>query len=459
MELENLVSISNLNAPTPNQRPSILVPRRKRPSIGGVVSSIKFNGPLSGPLWLKANSVKSAYPDTFDYSIYDQLQERYPADKMRGGVIFKSAMKLANFHPNVKHCHFSFEIDTYGRGCIHNCAYCYAKETLTRYGYWNRPIPAPFDVAEIRKIFATVFESDRPSQWREVLSRRIPLRIGSMSDSFMKMDKVYKVTKELLKILKYYNYPYVIFTRSDLVADDEYMDVMDQKLASIQMSISSINDTLNKKVEPGAPGAKARLKALGKLSQNGFWTTVRINPLFLMHPDGYFTDPTFDRKNAPHLDLFSWDIVDAVADHRIPALLAGVVRLNPVALKQFSNAVGVDYSKFFKPEVLKKNGDKHFSDREVAYYYQEIKKRASTKGVGFTTCYIGNDVKHYSMFQNLWDNKKDCCNAVGNVAAFTRTAQDIPLSVRLQHAPSSVKLIKGELDNGDVPTEWRDDLK
>src|SRR5690606_9008928 len=110
------------------------------------------------------------------------------------------------------------------------------------------------------------------------------LRIGSMSDAFMWMDKKYRVTLELLKILKFYDYPYIIFTRSDLVADDEYMQAMAPRLASVQMSISSLNMSLTRQLEPGAPAPERRLQALQKLAQNGFWTTVRINPLFPIYP-------------------------------------------------------------------------------------------------------------------------------------------------------------------------------
>ena len=46
-------------------------------------------------------------------------------------------------------------------------------------------------------------------------------------------------------------------------------------------------------------GFCASLKALKKLTQNGFWTTVRLNPFFPIYPDGYFTDPNFDRENMP----------------------------------------------------------------------------------------------------------------------------------------------------------------
>ena len=219
-----------------------------------------FDGVLSGEMWNRVKALNSKMPDTFDWTVYDRLHEKFGDEQPRGGVVFKSALRLANSHTSCTQCHYSFEIDTYGRGCVHNCSYCYAKAMLSSHGSWNRPHPFPFDLSDIRKIFHTVFETDKETKWRDVMSKRIPLRIGSMSDSFMKMDKKYGVTKELLKILSFYNYPYVVFTRSDLIAEDAYLKELRKDLCSVQFSISGNNERLTKIIEPGAPSVNARTK-------------------------------------------------------------------------------------------------------------------------------------------------------------------------------------------------------
>jgi hypothetical protein len=180
---------------------------------------------------------KSRYKSTFDYSIYTDLERRYKDRPIFGGIAYKRPLKLVNAHSACQQCLYSLEIDTYGRGCVHDCVYCYAKAELTVHGYWNNPIPVPTDINEIRKIFYAAFETSRRSRWRSILEARIPIRIGSMTDSFMFMDKKYKVTQELLKILNFYKYPYVIFTRSDLVADDTYLALMNKDLCAIQFSL------------------------------------------------------------------------------------------------------------------------------------------------------------------------------------------------------------------------------
>ncbi len=277
-------------------------------------------------------------------------------------------------------------------------------------------------------MFYTVFETDRPHKFRKIMEKKIALRIGSMSDAFMHIDKKYKVTQELLKILRFYQYPYIVFTRSDMVADDEYMALFDKKLCSIQMSLSSINEDLVRRIEPGAPKPLARLKALEKLALSGFWTTVRINPLFPIYPDGYYTDPSFKKdSNISPFPYFSWDMVKVIAEHHIPSLLVGVVRLYEPNLRFMKKALGYDIRSHFSPETELERASLHFSEAETGYYYRKTKDLCQQHGIRFSTCYIGNDSSGKSFFnyQALWDNKKDCCDAVGNVTSLKKTCADI----------------------------------
>lgn len=37
-------------------------------------------------------------------------------------------------------CHYSTRLDTYGKGCAHDCKYCYAKSLLTFRDMWDENI-------------------------------------------------------------------------------------------------------------------------------------------------------------------------------------------------------------------------------------------------------------------------------------------------------------------------------
>lgn len=381
-----------------------------------------------------ALSKKSAYKTQFDYSIYNRLEERSKRQPIRGGITFKSPLKLANSHYSCQQCLYSFELDTYGRGCFHDCAYCYAKAELVQYSYWNNPIPVPININTIWKLFYTVFETDKSSKWRDLLLKKIPLRIGSMSDPFMMMDSKYRVSHEILKILSYYNYPYIIFTRSDLIAHEDYMNELRSDLCSVQFSISSTNDDLNGLIEPGAPSAKRRLKAAKKLSSNGIWTTIRLNPFFPIYPDGYFSDPKFNHaENKLHFPYSSFDMIEEIADYGIQSVLAGFVRLSPYSINQIRSKTGVDLKPFFRNEkVIDGSRDYHFSQNEITEYYRELSRRSKNAGIEFSTCYIGYGEDRFWSDQKFWSNKSDCCNAKSKVEKFRTDSRQISFEKRVR---------------------------
>jgi DNA repair photolyase len=290
------------------------------------------------------------------------------------------------------------------------------------------------------------------------MEQKIPIRIGS--DSFMYMDAKYGVTKELLKILKFYGYPYIIFTRSDLIAHEDYLELLSKDLCSVQFSISGNNQDFIRNIEPGAPSYRRRLKALEKLAKHGFWTTVRINPLFPRYPDGYFTDPDYirgkfgSRESVPTLPFYDNQFIAELADARVPSVLAGVVRLSPWAINSMSRATGVDIRSFFRPEVTTSKGDKHFSDAENRHYHQWISNECRKHGLRFSTCYIRNGIKDYIQYQSIWSNKiRDCCDAIGNVTAFSKTSQQTPWDSGAKHTWRKEDALKQEAVDQHVQVE------
>jgi DNA repair photolyase len=242
------------------------------------------------------------------------------------------------------------------------------------------------------------------------------------------------------------------------------MNVIDPDLASIQLSIPSLNDELNKKIEPGAPSAKRRLKAIEKLSRNGFWTTVRINPLFPIHPDGYFTDPNLsNEKKSLKFDYFSWDLINAIADHGGQSLLVGMVRLSKFAMNNIERATGMDLRPFFNDECRKSSRDYHYSEKEIRAYYERIHAQCKQQGIQFTTCYIGNGENMFWSDQDLWDNKKDCCNAQNRVKGFNTDARKIDYATRSKLSsiksdavnPTAISLELGLVDPKEIESQYK----
>ena len=129
-----------------------------------------------------------------------------------------------------------------------------------------------------------------------------------------------------------------------------------------------------------------------------------------------------------------------LSDAKVRSLVVGFVRLKTSMINRVSESAGIDLKAFFDPNVINdgqgRNREKKYSDAEIGMYYSKIREAASRHKLRYTTCYIGNGVKDYYQYQNLWDNKRDCCDVVGKLKSFTATSQNIPWEVRARFAPT-----------------------
>lgn len=163
-------------------------------------------------------------------------------------------------------CKYPVRLDTYGCGCQHNCGYCYARSLLAFRGMWNAQSPAKASPAEIRKVVARKL---RPGQ---------VVRLGGMTDCFQPMERSAKVTYRTIQMLNARRVHYLIVTKNDLVATDPYLEVMDRDLAHVQVSITTTDADLSRRVEPGAPVPEQRIAAAERLQAEGFDVSIRLSP-------------------------------------------------------------------------------------------------------------------------------------------------------------------------------------
>lgn len=168
-------------------------------------------------------------------------------------------------------CHYPTRLDTYGCGCSHDCSYCYAKSLLDFRGLWNPQRPVVADIATIKRKL-----------------RRIPrdtvVRLGGMTDCFQPLERIYKVTYQTIKALNMRGQEYLIVTKSALVADDEYIKILDKNLAHIQITITTLDDELCRTYEKASPPSE-RVKAVEKLQKLGFDVAVRLSPFIPQYMD------------------------------------------------------------------------------------------------------------------------------------------------------------------------------
>jgi len=160
--------------------------------------------------------------------------------------------------------HYATRLDTYGCGCEHNCAYCYARSLLDFRGLWNPQEPAVADIGKIRETIA------------KQLRAGDTVRLGGMTDCFQPIEKRLGVTRETIKALNARGVHYLIVTKSALV--EEALDILDPNLCHVQVSITSTDSAISKRIEPGASLPSARIHAVERLTREGIDCSVRLSP-------------------------------------------------------------------------------------------------------------------------------------------------------------------------------------
>lgn len=173
---------------------------------------------------------------------------------------FKSFFKTVQGNEGER-CHYATRLDTYGCGCSHDCSYCYAKSLLSFRNLWNPSEPCAADPEKVARVI------DRKLKEGDIV------RLGGMTDCFQYKEKERRVTYRAIEELNRKRVGYLIVTKSDLVASDEYLELMDKDLAHIQVSITTTDDELGKRYEK-APVISKRIRAIERLYREGYDVTL-----------------------------------------------------------------------------------------------------------------------------------------------------------------------------------------
>ena len=153
------------------------------------------------------------------------------------------------------------------RGCQHQCIYCDSRSTCYQLG----------DLADIRvKVNALELLADALPRKR-VLGT---IGFGSMNDPYMPVEKEYRLTRGALEIIQQQQFPVHILTKSDLVLRDlDLLEEIHRVYAAVSFTITTADDELARKLEPGAPLPSARFQAMRALARAGILTGVTMMPI------------------------------------------------------------------------------------------------------------------------------------------------------------------------------------
>jgi DNA repair photolyase len=161
------------------------------------------------------------------------------------------------------------------QGCEHGCIYCYARNS---HEYWGFSAGLDFE----RKILV---KQNAPALFKEFLNNKKwkghPVSISGNTDCYQPAEKKFGLTRKLLEVALEYNQPVSFITKNALILRDKDLIIRlaEKNLVCVFISLTTLNETLRRVLEPRTTTAAQRLKVLNELSQVGVPTGVMTAPI------------------------------------------------------------------------------------------------------------------------------------------------------------------------------------
>lgn len=188
------------------------------------------------------------------------------------------------------------------QGCSHGCKYCDGRaEKYFVEGIFEKDIVVRENLPEQLK------------EERSLLREKGFISIGSgTSDSYQACEDEFRITRQLLEEIEDLGYPLLIATKNHRILED--MDcltrIQDKAGMILAVSLTTLDEDLLRKMEPGASSGKERLDLLRKAKKAGI-------------PAGVLAMPVLPRlsDNLESLDSLYRELAEIGVDFIIPGTL------------------------------------------------------------------------------------------------------------------------------------------
>lgn len=169
---------------------------------------------------------------------------------------------------------FEVSINPY-RGCEHGCVYCYARPFHEYLGF-----SAGLDFES-----RILVKEDAPEILRKELSsprwKPQTLAMSGVTDCYQPAERKLEITRRCLAVLAEFRNPVAVITKNELVTRDiDHLSVLAEHGAvAVNLSITTLDGELARRLEPRASHPRDRLKAVERLAQAGIPVGVMVAPV------------------------------------------------------------------------------------------------------------------------------------------------------------------------------------
>lgn len=154
------------------------------------------------------------------------------------------------------------------RGCCHGCIYCDSRSSC----YQN----PEFDTVKAKSDALRILRDDLARKVRPAF-----IGMGAMSDPYNPFERELMLTAHALDLMDAYQCGVAVATKSDLIVRDteRYRSIQSHSPVICKITITTLDDRLAAKLEPGAPSPSRRLAAVEHLAKAGIFTGVLLMPV------------------------------------------------------------------------------------------------------------------------------------------------------------------------------------
>lgn len=161
------------------------------------------------------------------------------------------------------------------RGCEHGCIYCFARPS---HAYLGLSPGLDFETQLVaRPLAADVLDKELRKKGYSVA----PMALGTNTDPYQPIERQYRITRGILEVLRRFHHPVTVVTKGTLIERDIDIlaDMAAQGLAQVGVSVTTLDPTLSRAMEPRVPAPGRRLAMIRRLSAAGIPVRVMLAPV------------------------------------------------------------------------------------------------------------------------------------------------------------------------------------
>lgn len=230
------------------------------------------------PLIYKGRAASSNMVSRFDPHTRESLDDGWGSldeetPPLRTEVMLDASRSVINYiqSPDLP---FDRTLNPY-RGCEHGCIYCYARPT---HAYLGMSPGLDFESRLLMKADAVALLKKELAHPKYQCK---PIALGMNTDGYQPIEREYQLTRQIIQVLSESNHPFSLVTKSSLVERDIDLiaPMAAKRLASIYVSITTLDRQLARRLEPRAAAPERRFETLRRLSEAGIPTGVMVAPV------------------------------------------------------------------------------------------------------------------------------------------------------------------------------------